>query len=360
MSVRGAVYVLGDNIDTDQIIPAEYLNLVPTIPDEYRRLGSHALAGLPLAPGAPPFIPAGAMTSPYTIVVAGKNFGCGSSREHAPVALGAAGTRVVVAESFARIFFRNCVATGELYPVETLTRLLDAFVTGDEAECDLEASTLTNRRTGRVRSALLHGAQRQRHVLDPPPRSLRGDGLAAPERAQDRHVLAQPLRPLLPADAEGLALHLAVAGAEACDQPPAAQHVDRRELLGERDRVEERGDEDPEADADPLGRACEVARKRDRLEERRARDVVVAEPDRVEAELLREERLLGDRSEAFFRGRAGWELRAEEEADSHASATTRSSLGATSRNCGMTSLANRSIERSASLRSSVGMRNQPM
>jgi 3-isopropylmalate/(R)-2-methylmalate dehydratase small subunit len=149
-TITGRVYVLGDNVDTDQIIPAEYLNLVPTIPEEYRKLGSYAMAGLPLRPGQPPFISSGASTTTFTILVAGRNFGCGSSREHAPIALGAAGAEAVVAESYARIFFRNCVATGELYPVETPERLVDAFTTGDEAVLDLDASTLTNRRTGRV------------------------------------------------------------------------------------------------------------------------------------------------------------------------------------------------------------------
>jgi 3-isopropylmalate/(R)-2-methylmalate dehydratase small subunit len=147
-TITGRVYVLGDNIDTDQIIPAEYLTLVPTIPDEYRKLGSYAMAGLPRKPGEPAFVPEGSETAPYAIIVAGKNFGCGSSREHAPIALGAAGAKAVVAESFARIFFRNCVATGELYPVETPKRLLDDVRTGDEVTLDLEANTLTNRRTG--------------------------------------------------------------------------------------------------------------------------------------------------------------------------------------------------------------------
>jgi 3-isopropylmalate/(R)-2-methylmalate dehydratase small subunit len=150
MTISGRVYVLGDNIDTDQIIPAEYLNLVPTIPEELRKLGSYAMAGYPLKPGETPFIPAGEMTTPFTIVVGGKNFGCGSSREHAPIALGAAGARAVVAESYARIFFRNCVATGELYPVEAASRLVGEFRTGDEAVLDLDANTLTNRRTGVV------------------------------------------------------------------------------------------------------------------------------------------------------------------------------------------------------------------
>jgi len=149
-TISGPVYVLGDNIDTDQIIPAEYLNLIPTIPEEYAKLGSYALIGLPLSPGAAPFVKPGEMKTSYAIIVAGRNFGCGSSREHAPIAIGAAGARAVVAESFARIFFRNCVATGELYPVETPARLIDAFRTGDEAVLDLEASTITNRRTGAV------------------------------------------------------------------------------------------------------------------------------------------------------------------------------------------------------------------
>jgi len=147
--IRGQVYVLGDNIDTDQIIPAQYLNLVPTIPDEYEKLGSYALCGVL---DAPAFVPHGQSKTPYTIIVAGRNFGCGSSREHAPIAIGAAGGRAVVAESYARIFFRNCVATGELYPMETPSRLIEEFVIGDEAEIDLDASTITNLRTKRVLS----------------------------------------------------------------------------------------------------------------------------------------------------------------------------------------------------------------
>ena len=144
--IRGPVFVLGDNIDTDQIIPAQYLNLVPTIPDEYEKLGSYALAGLP--DETPRFVAEGEAKTRYPILLAGRNFGCGSSREHAPIAIGAAGGRAVVAESYARIFFRNCVATGELYPVESESRLVDRFTTGDEAELDLDASTLTNIRTG--------------------------------------------------------------------------------------------------------------------------------------------------------------------------------------------------------------------
>ncbi len=112
----GPVYVVGDNIDTDQIIPAEFLTLVPTIPEEYEKLGSYALCGLPGSLYPARFVKAGQLDSAYPIVVGGRNFGCGSSREHAPIALGSAKCKVVLAESFARIFFRNSVATGELYP----------------------------------------------------------------------------------------------------------------------------------------------------------------------------------------------------------------------------------------------------
>ncbi len=147
---KGAVYVVGDNIDTDQIIPAQYLTLVPTIPEEYEKLGSYALAGLPESHYSTRFVPAGKLDSDYPIVVAGRNFGCGSSREHAPIALGSAGCRVVLAQSFARIFFRNCVATGELYPCECSDRLCEILQTGEEVTVDLDASTVTVSGTGRV------------------------------------------------------------------------------------------------------------------------------------------------------------------------------------------------------------------
>lgn len=147
---EGPVYVVQDNIDTDQIIPAQFLALVPTIPDEYEKLGSHALAGLPesLYPGR--FVKDGQMGSEYPIVVAGKNFGCGSSREHAPIALGSAGCKVVLAESFARIFFRNSVATGELYPCELTSRLCNILKTGDVVKVDLDAQTVTVKSSGEV------------------------------------------------------------------------------------------------------------------------------------------------------------------------------------------------------------------
>lgn len=146
--LQGPVFVVDDNIDTDQIIPAEFLTLVPSKPDEYEKLGSYALIGLPDRYGK--FIAEGATKTQYPIIIAGENFGCGSSREHAPIALGASGVKAVVAQSYARIFFRNCAATGELYPWETGDRLCGVFHTGDGATLDMDALTLTNHRTGDV------------------------------------------------------------------------------------------------------------------------------------------------------------------------------------------------------------------
>ena len=148
--ICGKAYVVRDNIDTDQIIPAQYLTLVPTIPEEYEKLGSFALCGLPKDQYPTRYIPEGQTRTPYIVVIGGRNFGCGSSREHAPIALGAAGCEAVVAESFARIFFRNSVATGELYPVESTARICEAIQTGDEVELDLDANTLRILKSSKV------------------------------------------------------------------------------------------------------------------------------------------------------------------------------------------------------------------
>jgi 3-isopropylmalate/(R)-2-methylmalate dehydratase small subunit len=151
--IKGKAYVLGDNVDTDQIIPAQYLTFNPSIPDEYRMFGKYALASVPpaqagLPKGHVPFHTDDEFVSPYKIVVAGKNFGCGSSREHAPIALDAAGIEAVVAEFYARIFFRNAVNGGYLVPFESVERLCDKVCTGDELEIDVPGSTITNRTTG--------------------------------------------------------------------------------------------------------------------------------------------------------------------------------------------------------------------
>jgi 3-isopropylmalate/(R)-2-methylmalate dehydratase small subunit len=145
--IRGAIFVLDDNIDTDQIIPAEYLTLVPSKSDEYEKLGSYAMAGLPDRYGK--FVAPGEIKTFYPIVIAGENFGCGSSREHAPIALGASGVKAVVAQSYARIFFRNCAATGELYPWESLERLCEQFETGQEVSIDFEQNQIINHTLGK-------------------------------------------------------------------------------------------------------------------------------------------------------------------------------------------------------------------
>lgn len=148
--IEGKAYVLGDNVDTDQIIPAQYLTYNPAIAAEYRMFGKFALSGVPasqagLPKGHIPFHDAGdEFVSPYQIIVAGRNFGCGSSREHAPIALAAAGIQAVVAEFYARIFFRNAVNGGYLIPYETPQRLCEMICTGDRLRIDGNAGTLQN------------------------------------------------------------------------------------------------------------------------------------------------------------------------------------------------------------------------
>jgi 3-isopropylmalate/(R)-2-methylmalate dehydratase small subunit len=151
--ISGKAYVLGDNVDTDQIIPAQYLTFNPAIPEEYRQFGKYALSSVPpaqagLPKGHVPFHEGDEFVSPYKVIVAGRNFGCGSSREHAPIALAAAGIEAAVAEFYARIFFRNAVNGGYLVPFECAERLCDKVCTGDEVRIDVAASVLHNLTTG--------------------------------------------------------------------------------------------------------------------------------------------------------------------------------------------------------------------
>ena len=151
--ITGKAYVLGDNIDTDQIIPAQYLTFNPAIAEEYKQFGKYALSSVPpsqagLPKGHVPFHTDDEFVSPYKVIIAGKNFGCGSSREHAPIALDAAGIEAVVAEFYARIFYRNAVNGGYLVPLESQDRLCERVCTGDEVRIDLEKSKLTNLTTG--------------------------------------------------------------------------------------------------------------------------------------------------------------------------------------------------------------------
>lgn len=153
--ISGKAFVLGDNVDTDQIIPAQYLTYNPAIPAEYKMFGKFALAGVPAAQMGLPkghvaFHTDDEFVSPYKIVIGGKNFGCGSSREHAPIALAAAGILAVVAEFYARIFYRNSINGGYLVPIESKKRLIDEICTGDDLVIDLNQSTLTNTTTGDV------------------------------------------------------------------------------------------------------------------------------------------------------------------------------------------------------------------
>jgi 3-isopropylmalate/(R)-2-methylmalate dehydratase small subunit len=148
--ITGRAYVLGDNIDTDQIIPAQYLSFNPAIAEERKFFGMYANSGVPEAQAGLPqgnvrFVPENEFRSEYTFVIGGKNFGCGSSREHAPLALAEAGIKAVIAEFYARIFFRNSVNGGYLIPVESKERLVDKIRTGDELEMHLDEGYVLNR-----------------------------------------------------------------------------------------------------------------------------------------------------------------------------------------------------------------------
>jgi 3-isopropylmalate/(R)-2-methylmalate dehydratase small subunit len=148
--ITGKAYVLGDNVDTDQIIPAQYLSFNPALPEERKFFGMYANSGVPDAQAGLPqgnqrFVPEGQFKSPYRIVIGGKNFGCGSSREHAPLALAEAGIECVIAEFYARIFFRNSVNGGYVVPVESVERLSDKIRTGDELEVHLDEQYVLNK-----------------------------------------------------------------------------------------------------------------------------------------------------------------------------------------------------------------------
>ena len=152
--ISGKAFVLGDDVDTDQIIPAEHLAYDPSDPEERKHFGRHAMSGVPpeqsgLPQGHVRMVSEGAFHSDFGIIVAGRNFGCGSSREHAPLAIAEAGIKIVIAEFYARIFFRNSVNGGYVVPCETAERLVDQVATGNDCEVDLNAGTFTNKTTGR-------------------------------------------------------------------------------------------------------------------------------------------------------------------------------------------------------------------
>ena len=130
-TIRGKVWKFGDNVDTDQIIPARYLNTS----DPYE-LAKHAMEDSEHPEFAKEH-------QEGDIIVAGKNFGCGSSREHAPIAIKYAGVPVVIAKSFARIFYRNAINLG-LPIVEAPEDFVDKTEQGDELEVDLEKGIIKN------------------------------------------------------------------------------------------------------------------------------------------------------------------------------------------------------------------------
>ena len=131
--MRGKVHVFGDDVNTDEILPARYLNT--TDPAELAR---HCMEDTD-----PEFA---GKVRPGDILVAGENFGCGSSREHAPIAIKAAGVACVVARSFARIFFRNAINIG--LAIVTCPEAASDASAGDKVEIDLAAGRLRNRTTG--------------------------------------------------------------------------------------------------------------------------------------------------------------------------------------------------------------------
>lgn len=131
---KGRVWKYGDNVDTDVIIPARYLNTT-----DHAELAAHCMEDID--PGF------AVNHNPGDIIVARRNFGCGSSREHAPIAIKAAGISCVIAHSFARIFFRNAVNIG--LPIFEAAEAVDEADQGDELEVDAGAGVIRNLTKGR-------------------------------------------------------------------------------------------------------------------------------------------------------------------------------------------------------------------
>ncbi len=131
-TLRGKVHKYDrDNIDTDVIIPGPYLKI-----HDHKELAKHALEGLD--PKFPEKVQQG------DFLLAGSNFGCGSSREHAPIALSQTGIKAIIAPTFARIFYRNAVDGGYLLPIEIDAATVKKIDDRDELEIDLSRNTITN------------------------------------------------------------------------------------------------------------------------------------------------------------------------------------------------------------------------
>ena len=147
--IKGKAFVLGKNIDTDQIIPAAHLVYSLDDPEERKLYGKYALSGVPLSESGLPqgnisLTKEGETKSEFKIIVASDNFGCGSSREHAPACLEIAGIEAIISSSYARIFYRNSVDGGFLIPFESFEDLSAEVNTGDELEIDQVNHQLKN------------------------------------------------------------------------------------------------------------------------------------------------------------------------------------------------------------------------
>ena len=129
MKAFGSVFKYGDNVDTDVIIPARYLNSF-----DAKELASHAMADID-----PEFVN---KVKPGDLIVANKNFGCGSSREHAPLCLKTAGVSCIIAETFARIFYRNAINIG--LPIIECPEASRGIEAGDEVEINFDTGVITN------------------------------------------------------------------------------------------------------------------------------------------------------------------------------------------------------------------------
>lgn len=135
MQFKGIAHRYGRDVDTDVIIPARYLNT-----SDPAELAKHCMEDLDAA-----FVE---RVRPGDIIVADENFGCGSSREHAPIAIKAAGVDVVIAKSFARIFYRNAINTG--LAIMECSEAVDAISAGDVVSVDADAGVVTDETTGAV------------------------------------------------------------------------------------------------------------------------------------------------------------------------------------------------------------------
>ncbi len=129
MKIKGKVHKFGANVDTDVIIPARYLNV-----SDLAELAKHCMEGI-----KPEFV---SQVEPGDIIVATTNFGCGSSREHAPLTIKAYGISCIIAKSFARIFFRNALNVG--LPLLECSEAVDNSETGDVLEIDLSKGEINN------------------------------------------------------------------------------------------------------------------------------------------------------------------------------------------------------------------------